>query len=193
MFLPLANLVPFQLALLDAEQGPQLINLRRSQPRLTAGDPEAIAYSDIFAFNDGNAALLHVGRYLLERAANEVAWLENLPRSPIPVVYLWGLTDSVNPVRIPNYVWSTYLDERAAPSSFWILPSADHYPQRDRPEEVAKIVRLALTGKLPGREAEGEFMREYSSSRSPDDGVYVGHSRIEALQFPSSIEYTPSG
>jgi len=193
MFLPLATLSPFQLALLDAEQGPQLINARSARPRVTTGDPEVVAYPDTFAFNDGNAALLYVGRYLLERAANEVAWLENLPRSPIPVAYLWGLTDSVNPVRIPNYVWSTYLDERAAPSSFWILPSADHYPQRDRPEEVAKIVRMALTGKLPGRETEGEFMREYASSRAPEDGVYVGHSRIEALQFPSSIEYTPSG
>ncbi len=193
MFLPLANLIPFQLAILDAERGPQMINLRRAQPRLTEGDPETVAFSDIFAFNDGVSALLHVGRYLLERAVNETRWLENLARSPVPVAYLWGLTDSINPVRIPNYVWATYLDEREAQSSFWILPTADHYPQRDNPEEVAKIVRLALTGQIPARDAESEFMRSYGNSREAEDAVYVGHSRIEALDFPSSIEYTPSG
>ena len=78
-------------------------------------------------------------------------------------------------------------------SSFWILPTADHYPQRDRPEEVAKIVSMALTGQVPTRESESEFMRRYAASRSVDDAVYVGRSRIEALDFPSSIEYTPSG
>lgn len=193
MFLPLATLSPFQLALLDAERGPQLINQRSALPRLTSGDPEAVAYSDITAFNNGTAALLHVGRYLLERAANEVRWLENLPRSPIPVAYLWGLADGVNPVRIATHVWSTYLDERDAPGSFWLLPLAAHYPQRESPEAVAKVVRLALSGQLPDREDEADFMREYGNRRAPDEAVYVGHSRIEPLAFPSSIEYTPSG
>ncbi len=193
MFLPLANLVPFQLALLDAEAGPRMIAARKAQPRRTEGDPEALAYSDIFAFNDGNGALLHVGRYLLERQANETRWLENLRRSSIPVAYLWGLTDSINPVRIPNHVWDTYLNDREVESSYWILPTADHYPQRDNPEEVAKVVRLALSGQVPDRASESEFMRRYGSSRAAEDAVYVGHSKIEELDFPSSIEYTPSG
>lgn len=193
MFLPLANLVPFQMALLDAEAGPRMIEARASQPRRTDGNPEALAFSDIFAFNDGNRALLHVGRYLLERQVNETRWLENLPRSPIPVAYLWGLTDSINPVRIPNHVWNTYLNDREVASSFWILPTADHYPQRDNPEEVAKVVRMALTGQLPDRESESEFMRRYGASRAAEDAVYVGRSKIEELDFPSSIEYTPQG
>ena len=161
MFLPLATLVPFQLALLDAQAGPRMIAARAAQARRTEGDPEALAYSDIFAFEDGNSALLYVGRYLLERQANESRWLENLPRSPVPVAYLWGLTDNVNPIRIPIHVWDNYLNERDAPSSFWILPNAGHYPQRDNPQEVAKIVNMALNGQLPSRETESEFMREY--------------------------------
>lgn len=36
-------------------------------------------------------------------------------------------------------------------------------------------------------------MRNYGNSRAGEDAVYVGHSKIEALDFPSSIEYTPSG
>ena len=193
MFLPLANLVPFQLSLLDAEAGERMIAARAAQPRTTEGEPEALAFSDIFAFNQGNISLLYVGRYLLERQANEVRWLENLPRSPVPVAYLWGLADNVNPIRIPNHVWDTYLNDREVQSSFWVLPTAGHYPQRDNPEEVAKVVRMALTGQVPDRESESDFMRRYGGSRAADDAVFVGHSKIEELDFPSSIEYTPSG
>jgi len=193
MFLPLANLVPFQLSLLDADAGERMIQARSTQPRRTEGEPESLAFSDIFAFNQGNISLLYVGRYLLERQVNETRWLENLLRSPVPVAYLWGLTDNVNPIRIPNHVWDTYLNDREVESSFWILPTAGHYPQRDNPEEVAKIVRMALTGQIPDREAESEFMRRYGGSRAAEDAVFVGRSKIEELDFPSSIEYTPSG
>tara|TARA_B100001079_G_scaffold137767_1_gene118049 strand:+ start:756 stop:1862 length:1107 start_codon:yes stop_codon:yes gene_type:complete len=193
MFLPLANLVPFQLSLLDADAGERMIQARSAQPRRTEGEPESLAFSDIFAFNQGNISLLYVGRYLLERQVNETRWLENLLRSPVPVAYLWGLTDNVNPIRIPNHVWDTYLNDREVESSFWILPTAGHYPQRDNPEEVAKIVRMALTGQIPDREAESEFMRRYGGSRAAEDAVFVGRSKIEELDFPSSIEYTPSG
>lgn len=193
MFLPLANLVPFQLTLLDAEAADRMIAARSAQPRRTEGEPESLAYSDIFAFNQGNVSLLYVGRYLLERQANEVRWLENLPRSPIPVAYLWGLADGVNPIRIPNHVWDTYLNDREVESSYWILPTAGHYPQRDNPEEVARVIRMALTGQVPSAEEEADFMRSYSASRSSEDAVYVGRSNIEPLDFPSTIEYTPSG
>ena len=193
MFLPLANLVPFQFALLDAERGPALIAARKAAPRLTEGDPVAVAYADIFKFNDGDSALLHVGKYLLERAENEFRWLENLPRSPVPVAYLWGLADNVNPIRIPNYVWLTYLNDREVESSFWILPTAGHYPQRDNPEEVAKVIEMALSGRLPDRETENDFMRTYNGFKEAEDAVYVGHSVVRKMEFPGSARYTPEG
>ena len=193
MFLPLANLSPGQLRMLDTDTAAEMLSFRAAQPRRTEGDPESLAFSDIFAFNQGNSSLIYVGRYLLERQANEVRWLENLPRSSVPVAYLWGLADNVNPVRIANHVWDNYLNDRQAQSSFWVLPEAGHYPQRDNPEEVAKVIRMALTGQLPGREEEDEFMRSYGASRAAEDAVLVGHSKIEALDFPSSIEYAPSG
>lgn len=193
MFLPLANLGTGQMRMLDPDTAAQMLASRAAQTRRTEGEPQSLAYSDIFAFNQGNISLIYVGRYLLERQANEVRWLENLPRSPVPVAYLWGLGDSVNPVRISHHVWDTYLNDREAQSSFWVLPTAAHYPQRESPEEVAKIVRMALTGQLPDRESESGFMRSYLSGRAADDAVFVGHSKIEELDFPSSIEYTPSG
>jgi hypothetical protein len=99
----------------------------------------------------------------------------------------------VNPVRISQYVWTTYLNERSAPSSYWLLPLAAHYPQRESPRAVANVIRLALQGQLPDRASEAEFMAEYARSRQPEDAVYVGHSTIRELDFPSSIEYTPDG
>ena len=86
---------------------------------MTRVNPEALAYADIFKFNDGDSALIHVARYLLERAENELRWLNNLSRSDIPVAYLWGLLDDINPVRISNHVWATYLNDRAAESTYW--------------------------------------------------------------------------
>ena len=193
MFLPLANLSPGQLRMLGTDTAAEMLAFQAAQQRRTEGDPESLAFSDIFAFNQGNVSLIYVGRYLLERQANELRWLENLSRSPIPVAYLWGLADNVNPVRIANHVWSAYLNERHAQSSFWILPAAGHYPQRDNPAEVAKIVQMALSGQLPSRAEEDEFMRGYGASRAAVDAVFIGHSKIEALNFPSSILYTPSG
>ena len=126
MFLPLANLSPAQMRMLDVDTAEQMIAFRAAQPRRTEGEQEALAYSDIFAFNQGNISLIYVGRYLLERQVREVSWLENLPRSPVPVAYLWGLADNVNPVRISNHVWDTYLNDREVESSFWVLPAAGH-------------------------------------------------------------------
>ena len=193
MFLPLANLSPMQMRMLDTDTAERMLASRAAQARRTEGEPESLAYSDIFAFNQGNISLIFVGRYLLERQVNEVRWLENLPRSPVPVAYLWGLADNVNPVRISNHVWDTYLNDRDVDSSFWVLPAAGHYPQRDNPEEVANVIRMALKGELPDRESEEAFMRNYGAARADEDAVFVGHSKIEELDFPSSIEYTPSG
>ena len=193
MFLPLANLGAFQTAILDPVRGPQIIELRKARPRLTEGDPSEVARADIFAFNDGVDALLHVGKYLLERAENEFDWLDNLPRSPVPVAYLWGLTDTVNPIRIPNYVWLNYLNEREVESSFWMLPTAGHYPQREKPEQVEKIIRLALKGEVPARDEENQWMIEYSANRDAEDAIYVGRSNVRKMQFPGAIQYSPDG
>ena len=193
MFLPLANLFPGQTVLLDPVRGPEATARNQARPRRTEGTPAQLANADIEAFNDGIGARLGVGKYLLERVANEYGWLENLPRSPIPVAYIWGLLDPVNPVRIANHVWATYLNDRPVESSLWYMPTAGHYPQRDEPEEMANIVRLALTGEVPSREEEGAFLRTLGRRSSPASGIFVGHSDIGDMVFPGAVEYTPSG
>ena len=193
MFLPLANLFPGQTVLLDPVRGPAETARRQAQPRRTEGTPVQLAYADIQAFNDGIGARLGVGKYLLERVANEYRWLRILPSSPIPVAYIWGLLDPVNPVRIANHVWSTYLNDRPAESSFWYMPTAGHYPQRDEPEEMARVVRLALNGEVPTRDEEGALLLSNARIRSPASAVFVGHSDIEDMVFPGAVRYSPAG
>ena len=193
MFLPLANLVPGQTVLLDPVRGPAATAEAKARPRLTEGDPVSVAYADMQAFNDGIGARLHVGKYLLERVANEYRWLDNLPRSPIPVAYVWGALDPVNPLRTANYVWAEYLNERDVESSFWVLPTASHYPQRDRPAELAKIVKLALSGEVPSQEEGDDFMWTWNRQRTEHDAIFVGHSIIREMNFEGAVEYTPQG
>jgi len=50
-----------QTALLDPARGNALIQARKSVPRMTQGNPEALAYADIFKFNDGDSARMAVG------------------------------------------------------------------------------------------------------------------------------------
>lgn len=71
MFLPLANLLDSQTVLLDPVRGPAAIERMKARPRRTEGAPQQLAYADIHAFNDGIGARLGVGKYLLERVANE--------------------------------------------------------------------------------------------------------------------------
>ena len=193
-FLPLANLGDGQRAVLDPVRGPQLTEAAKARPRVTEGDPVDVAYADMFAFNDGVGARLHVGKYLLERAANEYRWLANLKESPIPTALFWGLLDTVNPPRTANYIWMNYLNDREVESSFWLLPTAGHYPQRDEPGAVAEVVRACLDGRVPAPEEEDSVMRAIASARTtPASPVYMGRSHIRDVQFPGAVEYTPAG
>lgn len=169
-------------------------DFREMIPHLEEGDPVRVAYADIEAFNDGIGARLHVGKYLLERAANEYRWLDNLRVSPIPTALVWGLTDPVNPVRIADHIWLEYLNDRAVEGTYWLLPTAGHYPHRDEPEEMAGIVRTCLERGIPSPEEENAFMWELAREREgASSPVYVGRSIIENVYFPGAVEYSPEG
>ena len=192
LFLPLANLSQGQYEIQDAVRGPELIRERQAQPRVTQGTPEQVGSADIRAFNDGIGAQLYIGKYLLERAANEYRWLDNLRESPVPTALIWGVQDTVNPVRIGNHIWYTYLDKRSVESSYWLLPTG-HSPHRDAAEEMAGIVRTCLEVGIPAPEDENEFMRALARNRTATSPVYVGRSIIENLFFPGAVAYTPDG
>ncbi|MEE2963330.1 MAG: alpha/beta hydrolase [Acidobacteriota bacterium] len=199
LFLPLTNLGQGRYQR-DAPQGGRLGHMlgavapeRPARPRVTEGTPQQVANADIQAFNDGIGARFYVGKYLLERAANEYRWLDNLRESPVPTALIWGLQDTPNPPRIGNHIWYNYLDKRPVESSYWLLPTAGHYPQRDEPEEMAGIVRTCLEVGIPTPEGEDAFMRTLARNRTATSPVYMGRSIIENVYFPGAVAYSPDG
>ena len=192
-FLPLVNFGPGQWDLLNPELGPELTRERQARPRVTQGTPDQVARADIQAFNDGIGAQFYVSRYQLERAANEYRWLDNLRASPVPTALIWGLQDTVNPPRTSNHIWLNYLDKRAVESSYWILPTVNHYPHREEPEEMAGIIRSCLEGEIPAPEDENAFMRALAPTRTATSPVYIGRSIIENVVFPGAVVYRPEG
>ncbi|WP_168735082.1 alpha/beta fold hydrolase [Mycobacterium ulcerans] len=158
IYLPLSNLTAFQTALLDpatarataATTTPELLaaglGASTFMPRRALEDPEITALARCFAHNDGIQALLDTVQYLHERAAGETHWLESLSTITVNTTLVWGLHDTVAPLRVPNHVWQAYLKNQPGRSRYWVVPTADHYLQCDAPAELAEIVRVTAAG-----------------------------------------------
>ncbi len=158
IYLPLANLTVWQTALLDpatarataAATTPDTLaaglGMTTFMPRRTSADPEIAALAKCFAHDDGIRVMPDVIQYLNERKANETSWLETLSESEVNTTVVWGLHDNVSPVRVPNYVWHTYLKNKPGRNRYWVIPGADHYVQCDAPAQLAEIVRLTAGG-----------------------------------------------
>ncbi len=158
IYLPLANLTAFQVALLDDDTGrataaattPEMLaaglGAATFMPRRTLQDPEIAALASCFAHNDGIRVLPDTVRYLHERAADETGWLERLSTIPVDTTVIWGLHDAVAPLRVANHVWQTYVKPKPGRNHYWVVPTADHYVQCDAPAELAQIIRMTTDG-----------------------------------------------
>lgn len=179
IYLPLSNLTAFQTALLDpatarataAATTPELLaagmGASTFMPRRTLEDPEIAALAKCFAHNDGVRILPDTIQYLHERAAGETSWLEALSTSEVNTTVVWGIHDNVSPLRVPNYVWQTYLRTKPGRNRYWVLPGADHYLQCDAPAQLAQIVRLT---------ARGEDIPLQTLGNQPDGALLVDQS-----------------
>jgi pimeloyl-ACP methyl ester carboxylesterase len=159
IYLPLANLTAFQTALLNPETArdtaaattPEMLaagmGATTFMPRRTPTDPDIIALAKCFAHNDGIRVLPDTIQYLHERAADEKRWLGELSKIPVNATLVWGLHDTVSPLRVANHVWQNYLRSMPGHSRYWVVPCADHYLQCDAPAELAQIIRLTAQGK----------------------------------------------
>lgn len=179
IFLRLANLTSFQTALLDDETGrptaaattPELLaaglGASTFMPRRGLDDPEIAALVKSFAYNDGIRVLPDTIRYLYERAADETRWLETLSTTDTNLTVVWGLHDSVAPLRVPNHVWQTYVRNKPGRNRYWVVPTADHYVQCDAPSQLAQIIRLT---------AAGTDVVLHTLGDRPDGAVLVDHN-----------------
>lgn len=179
VYLPLSNLTAFQRALLDDTTAratasavtPEMLAAGLGQsafmPRRAPDDPEIIALAQLFAHHDGVAVLPDTIRYLHERAAGETGWLESLARSGVDTTLVWGLHDTIAPLRVASHVWHGYLRDKPGRNRFWVLPGADHYPQCDAPAQLADLIRLTrddveLTFQTLGDRPDGAVLVEYT-------------------------------
>lgn len=157
MFLPLSNLTIFQRLVLDPDSAPQVLEALTPEllaaglgkhtftPPRSLEDPAIAAFAHTFAANDGVAVIHDSIQYLVERAENERGWLEALAGSPVPTTLVWGLYDTVSPLRVAAYIWQTYLSTKLGEKEFWLLPRANDYLQYDQPHEFVEVVSAALS------------------------------------------------
>lgn len=155
IYLPLAQLTNAQKMLLNPILGPLISPLMtgaRAAESLadlafatTLPQSEIDSYASIYDYQNGMAVMHEITEYLNERAENEVGWLEALAKSEIPTTLIWGEQDAIAPVRVPDFVWANYLEDRVTPAAYWRIPCADHYLQVDTPDLVAEIIRADIS------------------------------------------------
>ncbi|MBV8861021.1 MAG: alpha/beta hydrolase [Mycobacterium sp.] len=186
IYLPLANLTAFQTALLDPASArrtadattPEMLaagmGATTFMPRRTPADPEIAALTKLFAHNNGVGVLPDTIQYLNERAADETSWLAALSNNKIDTTLVWGLHDSVSPIRVANFVWQQFLKNKPGRNRFWVLPTADHYLQCDAPAQLAQVVRLSAAKQTTalctlGERPDGAVLVDQTSSDSVTD------------------------
>ncbi len=197
MFLPLASLTSFQRLILDPASAPEVLEALTPEmlaagmaattftPPRSPQDPEIVALADTFVHNDGIAVLHETIQYLVERSRNERGWLDALAVSEVPTTLVWGLHDTVSPLRVAIHVWSTFLAEKPGANDFWLLPAANHYLQNDQPQELAEVIRASMAGAAiePG-----------ALSDAAGAPVFIDRSRVglpsaaEVLAQPASLD-----
>lgn len=156
LFLPLSNLTEFQRLVLDASTASDVLDVL-TPPMLAAGmgtttfspprspdDPDVEALIDTFAHADGVRVLHETIQYLVERAEHERDWLQSLAGTNIPTTLIWGLEDTVSPLRVANHVWGQFLMFKPGVNRFYVVPGANHYLQLDKPDAVVSALSHAL-------------------------------------------------
>jgi pimeloyl-ACP methyl ester carboxylesterase len=153
MFLPLSNLTDAQRLMLH---NPELLERITPEmlaagmgtlmytPRRNPDDPDVQALAVAFAHDDGVAVLHETIQYLHERSADEGAWLRSLADTEIPTTVIWGIYDTVSPIRVATYIWHEHLMFKPGRNAFYLIPGANHYLQNDRPEAYVQTVLHTL-------------------------------------------------
>lgn len=178
MFLPLSNLTDAQRLMLHQpavleQLTPELLaagmgSVTFTPPR-SPEDPEVQALAATFAHDNGVAVLNETIQYLVERSVDEEAWLRALAATELPTTVIWGLCDTIAPVRVATHVWHEHLMFKPGRNALYFVPGANHYLQDDRPEAFVEVLEHALRAGADA--APGPL------SQAPDAPVLVDRSR----------------
>ncbi len=153
IFLPLSNLTDAQRLMLHDPQVLQQLTpelfaagmgaLMFSPPR-GPDDPEVQALAETFAHDDGVGVLHETIQYLRERSVDEQKWLRALAATPLATTLIWGVYDTVSPIRVASHVWHEHLMFKPGHNALYLIPGANHYLQNDRPEAFVEVILHAL-------------------------------------------------
>ncbi len=153
MFLPLSNVTDAQRLMLHQPElleqlTPELLAaglgaMTFSPPRAPE-DPDVQALAATFAHAHGVGVLHETIQYLVERSVDEESWLHALASNPVPTTIIWGLSDTVSPVRVATYVWHEHLMLKPGRNALYVIPGANHYLQNDRPDAFVQSLAHAL-------------------------------------------------
>jgi hypothetical protein len=83
-------------------------------------------------------------QYLVERSKDEQKWLTTLAESSFPVTGIWGIYDTVSPLRVANHAWNEFLMLRPGADRLYFIPDANHYMQIDRADAFVKVLLHGL-------------------------------------------------
>jgi len=153
IFLPLSNLTDAQRLMLHQPEvleqlTPELLAAGMGAVTFTPprgpDDPEVAALAATFAHDDGLGVLHETIQYLRERSVDEQSWLRSLAATSLPTTVIWGVYDTVSPVRVATHVWHDRLMFKPGRNAFYLLPGANHYLQVDRPDAFVQTVLHAL-------------------------------------------------
>jgi pimeloyl-ACP methyl ester carboxylesterase len=180
LFLALSNLTDAQRLMLHNPElleqlTPELLAAGMGAVTFTpprgADDSEVQALAATFAHQDGIAVLNETIQYLVERSVDEEVWLRSLAATPVPTTAIWGVYDTVSPIRVATHVWHEYLMFKPGRNALYLIPGANHYLQNDRPDAFVATLLHALDS--PDDAVPGAL------SQAVDAPILVDRSRTE--------------
>jgi pimeloyl-ACP methyl ester carboxylesterase len=180
IFLPLSNLTDAQRLMLHnpellGQVTPELLAMGMGAAAFTPprmpDSPDVLALAATFAHQDGHRVLNDTIQYLVERSLDEEAWLRSLAAGALPTTIVWGIYDTIAPVRVANHVWEQHLMFKPGRNAYYLIPGANHYVQNDRPEAYAEVVLHTLDA--PDDATPGAI------GAAPDAPLLVDRSRTE--------------
>jgi pimeloyl-ACP methyl ester carboxylesterase len=153
IFLPLSNLTDAQRLMLHNPEvldqlNPELLAAGMGSVTFTPprgpDDPEVQALAAAFAHGDGVGVLHETIQYLVERSVDEGSWLQSLAATDVPTTLIWGVYDTIAPIRVAAHVWHEHLMFKPGRNALYLIPGANHYVQNDRPEAFVQVLEHAL-------------------------------------------------
>jgi pimeloyl-ACP methyl ester carboxylesterase len=199
VFLPLSNLTDAQRLMLHNPElldqvTPELLAVGMGAVTFTPPrgpeDPEVQALAATFAHEDGIGVLHETIQYLVERSVDEQAWMRSLAATPVPTTVIWGVYDTVSPIRVATHVWHEHLMFKPGRNALYLIPGANHYVQNDRPEAFVETVLHALESPddaAPGpldNAVDAPILVDRSRTELPDAGQLIAQ-RAQVPEGPS--------